>query len=180
MGRHSFDAVWAVPPQQRSRRSAFVGIGAASLGIIILVVGFIWLNTPLPDRQDGGSGTTTARTTETAATTGTTTSVFPTTGPASPVVLPVTVLNNSPVDGLAARVAAVLEANGWPIAQLLNYSETQVPATTAFFTPGIAAEEAAARAMVAQFPQISGGAEPRFEGLNGSGLTLAAIGDWVP
>ncbi len=178
MGRHTFDAVWAVPPQRRSRRSMFVGIGATSLAIILLVIVFIGLNPPLPDGQSTSGTTGTSEATGTAEPS--TSDPAPTTGPASSVVLPVTILNNSPVNGLAARVATVLAASGWPIAALLNYSETQVPATTAFFTPGNATEEAAARAMVAQFPQISGGAKPRFEGLDGSGLTLAAIGDWVP
>lgn len=100
----------------------------------------------------------------------------------SPEMLPVTVLNNSPglTPGLATNVADALEAGGWPIAELLNYSETQMSATTAFFTPGNAAEESAAQALVVQFPEISGGAQPRFEGLAGAGLTVAAVGDWVP
>lgn len=178
MGRHSFESVWAAPPQYRSRRPAAIAIAVASALVVLAVFGIVWLNNSPSDPPSSAGATTAAATTETAETT--TSDPLTALGPASPVVLPVTVLNNSPVNGLAARIAAVLEASGWPIKELLNYNESQVPATTAFFTAGDAGEEAAARAMVAQFPQISGGAQPRFEGLNGAGLTLAAIGDWVP
>lgn len=177
MGRHSFSAVWSAPQRYRSRRPAAVAIGVSSLVIIVVVFGMIWLNTAPPAPESSGSTTTTATSTEIAESTS---SATPTTSAPPAVVVAVTVLNNSAVNGLAARVAALLEAGGWPIADLRNYSETQVPATTAFFTPGVVAEEAAARAMVAQFPQISGGAAPRFAGLDGTGLTVTAVGDWVP
>lgn len=151
----------------------------AGLGIILLVFGIISLNTAPPDAQSVDSQSPDAAT-STATEEPTTPRPGTTYSPTAPAVLPVTVLNNSPVEGLASRVAGVLEAGGWPITELLNYSDTQIPSTTVFFTPGVADEQAAALALVSQFPQIAGGAEPRFDGLDGSGLTLAAVGDWLP
>lgn len=205
MGRHSASASSAPSPDAPGGRDAFgdhetgtsepvpsrsppafrvrvaVAAAVALVGVVLLVFGLISL-TNTTDPPGPISQATSPAAAPPAATSNDPGTPDPTTSsvPPSPAVLPVTVLNNSSVTGLASRVAAELEAGGWPIAELLNYDETQVPATTVFFTPGNTAEEAAAQAMIAQFPEISGGAEPRFAGLDGSGLTLAAVGDWVP
>jgi len=209
MGRHREDAASGAPDEELgrpdqfddydtdstprivaspvSRRQVGLAVVVALLGIVLLVVGIITLITPDDPSSASGQDTPAAGaapsvTTGAAATT--TPSTAPTTSaaPQSPAVLPVTVLNNSPdqAAGLATRVAAALEAGGWPIVELLNYDQTQLTASTVFFTPGNAAEEAAAQALVIQFPEISGGAQPRFEGLAGTGLTVAAVGDWLP
>lgn len=168
------------------RRVAVAG-GVALLGVILLVFGLVSLLSANDDPQSTASQNTSSADETTAAetTTATTASTTPpvtSTAPPAPAFLPVTVLNNSPdlTAGLATRVAAALEAGGWPIVELINYNEIQLDATTALFTAGNAAEEAAARALVTQFPEISGGAVPRFDGLPGSGLTVAAVGDWLP
>jgi len=179
MGRHKFDVVWAAPPRRkRPRLPAALAIGGVSLAALLLVIAIVALNSASSDPPSNDSAQTTAAARDSVESTTSTPPALLTS--AVPVALPVTVLNNSAVNGLAARVAAVLEANGWPIADLRNYSETQVPATTVFFTSGAADEEAAALALVAQFPQIAGGAAPRFDGLDGVGLTLTAVGDWLP
>jgi len=167
-----------------SRRRVSLAVGLVMLGVILLGFGFVSLtmgDDPQNTSQQTNGQDTTAVPLTTSATVATSEPAPPTSpAPPSPAVMPVTVLNNSAVGGLAARVAAELEAGGWPIAELLNYSETQVRATTVFFSPGNAAEEAAAQALITQFPEITGGAKPRFNGLDGSGLTVAAVGDWVP
>lgn len=207
MGRHSADFLSAVPgeepgrpgavneyetgnqPAVRSppppgyRRRVAVAVGVALVGVALLVIGFISLTTtedpPTTQAQDTSAA---ARTTAALTTEAVTTATTSPSRPPAMTVMPVTVLNNSPdlTPGLATRVAAALEAGGWPIAEVLNYSHTQLAATTAFFTPGSADEQAAAQALVAQFPEISGGAEPRFDGLHGVGLTVATVGDWLP
>lgn len=180
MGRHNFDVVWATPRRRRSRSSPGLVIGGVGLAVILLVLTIVVLNQQSSDPPSNETAATSAVTSEpieSAASTPVPAAVRTRTVAG---VMPVTVLNNSAVNGLAARVAAVLESNGWPIADLRNYSETQVSATTVFFTAGAADEEAAAQALVAQFPQISGGAQPRFDGLDGTGLTVTAVGDWLP
>lgn len=180
MGRHNFDVVWATPRRRRSRSSAGLAIGGAVLAVILLVLAIVILNWTSADPPSNNASATTQVTggpIESAASTPAPAAVRTRTAAR---VMPVTVLNNSAVNGLAARVAAVFESNGWPIADLRNYSETQVPATTVFFTAGVADEEAAAQALVAQFPQITGGAQPRFAGLDGTGLTVTVVGDWLP
>ena len=209
MGRHSADGPSAPSGEHPSRRDAFgdyetgeqdivvpsaspalrrrvaIAVGIALLGVVLLVFGLVSLLSTDDDPQTA-SGQNTASAAQTTAvpsvTTAETTPPASSTAPPAPEFLPVTVLNNSPdlTAGLATRVAAELEAGGWPIVELLNYDQTQLDETTAFFTPGNAAEESAAQALVVQFPEISGGAVPRFDGLAGTGLTVAAAGDWLP
>ncbi len=175
-----------------SRHRVGFAVGLVVLGVILLAFGLIPLISDVDPQTTAGQDNSVTATTPAASSPGP--SLQPTPAPSatpeppaqtsaappSQEVMPVTVLNNSALTGLASRVAGELEAGGWPIAELLNYSETQVPVTTVFFTPGEPMEKAAAQALAAQFPEIIGGAKPRFNGLDGSGLTVAAVGDWVP
>lgn len=64
--------------------------------------------------------------------------------------VPVRVLNNSKIRGLAATAEADLKADGWKVVSIGNYSASNLPETTVFFRPGTD-EEAAARALAAAF-----------------------------
>jgi hypothetical protein len=97
--------------------------------------------------------TTTTTTTTSRPTTTTTTSQTrpPGDGNGEPgKSVPVRVLNNSKIKGLAATAADDLRADGWQVTEVGNYSATNVPETTVYFRPGTA-EEAAARALAAEF-----------------------------
>lgn len=89
--------------------------------------------------------------------------------------LPVTVLNNSRYAGLAAKAAAQLRAGGWPVAAVGNFTG-RIAEPTVYYAPG---EEAAAKALAAQFPRIAR-VHPRFPGLPGTGLTLVVTRQWDP
>lgn len=65
--------------------------------------------------------------------------------------VPVRVLNNSKIQGLAARAEADLKADGWNVVAKGAYSATNVPTTTVYYRPGNAEEEATARAIAAEF-----------------------------
>ena len=60
------------------------------------------------------------------------------------------VFNQTSVTGLAARFAARLEVAGWDVVGVDNWIGT-VPATTVYYQPG---DEAAARALMADFPDV--------------------------
>lgn len=64
--------------------------------------------------------------------------------------VPVRVLNNSKIRGLAATAADDLRADGWKVTEVGNYSATNLPETTVFFRPNTD-EEAAARALATEF-----------------------------
>lgn len=92
----------------------------------------------------------------------------------APAHPPLLVLNNSRITGLAARAAAQFAAGGWPIADTGNFTG-RIPVTTVYYEPG---QEAAARALAAQFPAIRRARE-RFVGLPGHGLTVVVTRDFA-
>lgn len=76
--------------------------------------------------------------------------------------VPVFVLNNSKIKGLAATAAYDLRAEGWQVTDTGNYSATNVPETTVYFRPGNDEEEAAARELASAFGLA---VEPRIDTL---------------
>ncbi|MBN6034942.1 LytR C-terminal domain-containing protein [Amycolatopsis sp. 195334CR] len=89
----------------------------------------------------------------------------------------VRVYNNSTIHGLAARAGDDFRAQGWNVAETSNYSGGIIPTTTAYFRPGVADEETAARALGAAFGMR---VEPRFEGIAGSsgGVIVIVTNDY--
>jgi hypothetical protein len=75
--------------------------------------------------------------------------------------VPVRVLNNSTVKGLARRAADDLKADGWNVVDTGNYSGGVISTTTVYYRPGTE-EEATARAIAAQFGMR---VEARFDGI---------------
>ena len=88
-------------------------------------------------------------------------------------VLPVTVLNNSRVAGLADRAAARLRAGGWPTPVVGNF-RGRVAQTTVYWASG---QQASAVRLARQFGV--GRVAPRFAGLPGRGLTLVVTRDYL-
>lgn len=89
-------------------------------------------------------------------------------------VLPVTVLNNSRVTGLAKTAARRFDAGGWPIAGTGNYSRGVIAETTVYYASG---QRASAQRFARQF-----GIDrvlPRFAGLPGKGLTVVLTRDFA-
>ncbi|RDI59717.1 LytR cell envelope-related transcriptional attenuator [Nocardia pseudobrasiliensis] len=91
----------------------------------------------------------------------TTTAAAPTTAGAVDKSIPVRVLNNGTVAGLAARTGSELSAAGWNVTETANYPNGVVPKSTVYYgnSPG---EQAAARAIAAE---LGVSAEPRFAGI---------------
>ena len=90
----------------------------------------------------------------------------PTPAPAVEKV-PVIVLNQTPVRGLAATFQEQLEAGGWTVAGIDDF-RGNVPATTVYFPPGL---RPVAKALMAQFPEI-GRIRPAFTGISTTQLTV--------
>ena len=86
-----------------------------------------------------------------------------------------TVLNNSRIDGLAARAARDFETAGYRIASTGNL-RGRTPRTTVYYDPG---QEEAAAALRRRFPRIAD-ARPRYAGLPGEGtLTVVVTRDYA-
>ncbi len=84
--------------------------------------------------------------------------------PPDPRRVPVRVLNNGTVTGLAAQAARDFRNDGWNVVEVGNYSQGIIPTSTAYFRPGTE-EEAAARALAGKFNLR---AEARFPGIANS------------
>jgi type IV secretory pathway VirB10-like protein len=87
--------------------------------------------------------------------------------------LPVLVLNNSRVPGLAARAAAVFEQEGWPVRDTGSL-RGRIRATTIYYPPG---QEAVAREFARRFEGVER-VLPRLAGLPGTGLTVVVTRDF--
>ena len=101
---------------------------------------------------------------------------------AAPVKVPVTVLNATPITGLAAKISGTFGGGGWPTTGVGAYKGGDVAATTVYFTQGDETQRQAAVALVTQFPKLSGPV-PRFFDVPGNptpGLVVVAAGDWKP
>ena len=84
------------------------------------------------------------------------------------------VLNNSRIQGLAARAAADFRAGGWPVAGIGNL-RGRIAETTVYYPAG---ELAAARALAARFRKVRR-VLPRLSWLPGSGLTVVVTRDYL-
>lgn len=88
-------------------------------------------------------------------------------------LLPLLVLNNSRINGLAADAAADFRAGGWTVRGTGNF-RGRVAMTTVYYEPG---QEATARRLMREFGKIRR-MSPRFDGLPGSGLTVVVTRDY--
>ncbi|WP_336161659.1 LytR C-terminal domain-containing protein [Amycolatopsis sp. VC5-11] len=88
------------------------------------------------------------------------------------------VYNNSLIKHLAEQAAADFRGSGWNVAEVGNYSQGNIPATTAYFRPGTD-EEAAAKQLAKEFGFQ---AQPRFDGIQNSspGVIVIITKDYRP
>ena len=97
---------------------------------------------------------------------------------------PVTVLNATEINGLAAKVAATIGAGGWETPGVGAYTADDVAATTVFFTEGDETQRQAALQLVDAVPAAAGpgAAVLRAAGRTSRrpGLVVVAAGDWQP
>jgi len=96
--------------------------------------------------------------------------------PAKPAVaeVPVIVLNNSRIEGLADTAAEVFRDGGWPVASTGNF-RGKIPSTTVYYEAG---QEAAARAFAARFDEVVR-VRPRFATLPARGLVVVVTRDFT-
>jgi hypothetical protein len=102
---------------------------------------------------------------------------------ASPVRVPVTVLNSTDINGLAARIASTVAAGGWETPSVGAYAGADVAASTVFFTDGDENQRQAAQQLIEMFPQLQGPTPRFFEvpaGVEAPGLVVVTTGDWQP
>ncbi|MGK8511517.1 LytR C-terminal domain-containing protein [Nocardia asiatica] len=118
---------------------------------------------------------TSAAASSTAAATGTPTTTAAATTTTAARAVPVRVLNNSMVAGLAAKTADQLSASGWTIAETGNYPGANIAKTTVFYgnSPG---EKEAAQAIA---DELGAAVAPKSSGIgdSGPGVTVIVTGN---
>jgi hypothetical protein len=175
-------------PPAVSRRRAFFGallaVAGVALGIAALL---LWRDQPsgtptvaLPTGRPSAVGSPSAQPTAaptsaptTAPTAAPTAAPSPSAAPLASPIVPVTVLNNSKIKGMADRSSRRFAAGGWPIAATGNYRGGTVAQTTVYYAPG---QLGSARRFAKQFD--IGRVLPRFSGLPGKGMTVVLTRDY--
>ena len=97
------------------------------------------------------------------------------------MLAPVTVLNATDINGLAARVSEALKAAGWETSGVGTYLADDVAATTVFYTEGDDTQRQAAESLKAQFPQLQTTAVRSFEvpaDVAAPGIVVVLAADW--
>jgi hypothetical protein len=167
-----------------------LGLSLLGIAVVAVLVAFALHSRPPLDEGTPQAGKTTGASTPTpthSATPGPEETGAEPTGEPSPVArptavesavaapkLPLLVLNNSRLDGLADRAAADFRSGGWTVRGTGNF-RGRIAATTVYYEPG---QEASARRLAAQFSKVLR-VLPRFAGLPGSGLTVVVTRDYV-
>jgi hypothetical protein len=163
----------------------------AIVGVAVLVVAVFALQHP--DGRGVKAGTKVVTTTRSATTSH---AVSPpatrtTSGPASstprtgsttstPGRLPLVVLNNTTVQGLAKGAAARFRAGGWTVTQYANY-QNDIASTCAYYDPSVSGAHEAALALQAQYPTIKRVKEQFSElGRFASPIVVILVADYVP
>ena len=101
----------------------------------------------------------------------------------TPVRVPVTVLNATSINGLAAKISGAVAGGGWEAAGSAPTRATTWPPSTVYYTDGDETQRQAAVQLVDQFPQLQG-PSPRFFELPAEittpGLVIVAAAEWTP
>lgn len=150
----------------------FAGLGFASLG------GSDSEETAATVTTSEAATTTAARPTTAAGAGGASASAASTTSGASSTTkaadaasVPVRVLNNSNVTGLASQTATELMSSGWTVSETGNYSDGTISETTVYYGTSAAEKEAATEIAA----QLGVSAEPKFPGIANSSAGVVVI-----
>jgi hypothetical protein len=167
----------------------------AALGVVILVVALVALRHPQGHSARAGTATGTptgtrtgavgssAHSTQPSGTTGAGTTTPPpsstraSTTPAAGGKLPLIVLNNTTIQGLAAQAAGTFRAGGWTVTRYDNYTN-DIVSTCAYYDPATPGAQAAATALRAQFPAIKR-VQPKFAELPAGPVVVVLTPDYV-
>lgn len=91
--------------------------------------------------------------------------------------LPLLVLNNTTITGLASQAAQTFEAGGWTVTSFGNYTN-DIISTCAYYDPDVTGAKAAATALQDQFPTIQR-VEPKFAGLPAGPIVVVLTPDYT-
>jgi hypothetical protein len=102
--------------------------------------------------------------------------------PATPIRVPVTVLNATGVTGLAGDIADVLATDGWTTVETASYEGGDVAVTTVFYAAADDEQRQSAEQLHQVHPEVAVVAVRFFDvpDVPDPGLVVVAAGDWQP
>jgi cytoskeletal protein RodZ len=170
---------------RRQRRERLGGIALALLGILVLVIAVFALQHPRKNTTASATSAahtsaakpspTQKRTSAPAPTSSAPTSSASTSS--APARLPLLVLNNTTITGLAERAKQTFVAGGWTVTDTGNL-RNEIVSTCAYYDPSVAGAQQAAEALRAQFPAIKR-VVPRFAELPAGPIVVVLTPDYV-
>jgi hypothetical protein len=167
---------------RRHQRERIAGIVVVCLGIAVLVVAIIALRQPNGHVAASGDSSNVAQqsrtstppaTSSNSATSGTSTTAPPA---AQLKSVPLIVLNNSSVVGLATQASQQFESGGWKVTAVDNL-QNDILSSCAYYDPSATNAKAAAQALQRQFPHIKR-VEPKFPELPSGPVVVVLTSDY--
>jgi LytR cell envelope-related transcriptional attenuator len=143
---------------RRHQRERIAGILVVCLGLVVLAIAVVALREP--NGHVSGSGATNVangsdanQPSQSSAPPSGSASAGHSPQPADLKAVPLVVLNNSSVAGLAAQAAQQFENGGWSVTRIDDL-QNEILSPCAYYDPSVAHARAAAKALQRQFPGI--------------------------
>lgn len=175
-----------------ARRPRRVLMGLVAMAVVALAVLGVY-TVVSPGTEEAGAGSEATQSSAPGA--ATSTAVLPplqteeleiggtSEAPAAPVLAPVTVLNATDVNGLAAQVSEAIAGGGWETPAVGTYLADDIAVTTVFYAKGDDTQRQAAESLKAQFPQVQAVGERAFEvpaDVAAPGIVVVVAAEWQP
>jgi LytR cell envelope-related transcriptional attenuator len=148
------------------------------LGVVVLGIAIYALRHPSGGKTAAGTPTrSTSRTPSRSAPATHRASSTPAPSSASEGKLPLVVLNNSTIQGLAEQARSTFIAGGWQVTSVGNL-RNDIISTCAYYDPTVSGAQQAAEALMGQFPAIKRTA-PKFDGLPPGPIVVVLTSDYA-
>ena len=169
---------------RRHQRERIAGILVVCLGLVVLAIAVIALREPnghVSGSSGGASnvaqGSQAGSPADSTSAPSTPSTAGETQSSAGLKAIPLKVLNNSTVSGLAERAKHDFEQGGWTVTDYGNL-QNDIISTCAYYDPSAPHAKAAARALQRQFPSIQR-VEPKFPELPSGPIVVVLTGDYT-
>jgi hypothetical protein len=169
---------------RRHQRERIAGILVVCLGLVVLAIAVIALREPnghvsgsSGDASNVAQGSPGGSPANSASSPSTPTSGSETQSLAELKSVPLKVLNNSTVAGLAEQAKRDFEQGGWTVTDFGNL-QNDIISTCAYYDPSAPNAKQAAKALQQQFPSIQR-VKPKFPELPGGPIVVVLTGDYT-
>ena len=170
---------------RRHRRERLGGIALALVGILVLAIALFALQHPRDESSAAGTPTgkrssspiATKSRTVTTPPASSSTPATSTPGTGTPQRLPLLVLNNTTIKGLAQQAKETFTAGGWTVTDTGNL-QNEIASTCAYYDPSVPGALEAATSLRAQFPAIKR-VVPKFAELPAGPIVVVLTPDYV-